>query len=126
MAWTIRTGPFAAVAAALANFDPSGRYRAEPRGERALAATVRKPLAAAFSSFEMPMRTWPSTKLGEPFAWNEMKSIGEQHLNFQKELCLDGVALCIRHFAQLVIREAGQVSLRDDVISLCIEPAGAT
>ena len=24
----------------------------------------------------MPIRTWPSTKLGAPLAWNEMKSIG--------------------------------------------------
>ena len=43
-------------------------------GER---SDARERLGRWFASCApMPMRTWPSTKLGEPFAWNEMKSIG--------------------------------------------------
>ena len=39
-------------------------------------AMILKPSSIVASWFWMPSRTWPSTNVGRPLAWNDTKSIG--------------------------------------------------
>jgi hypothetical protein len=40
------------------------------------AAIIAKPLSMPASWLAIPIWMWPSTKRGEPLAWNDRKSVG--------------------------------------------------